>query len=465
MSLLTNSIKYQVPEFVRADYPEFIEFMEAYFEFLESQKNSVLETRDLMSAADKFVELMKQEVSTNLPTLVADERIVVSRLREFYRSKGSLASFEFLFKVVFGKNVQIHFPSTQLLKPSDGKWIQENSMIVEVIYGDVSKIVGRSLDVIDEGNDIRVKVERVEAATELGGNLYELFVDKRFFGKFSVGDVAYNDDKTFKALIKPTLRKASVQKKGSGFRKGQLYNVLHPNGEGTILKVKDVDSNGGLKTVDIIKFGQGYTADFVLEVYPSNKSIEDGRFYDGSPNGWPDQNKVGQIKFTVGEIAKYPGYFATNDGFISDDIRIQDSKYYQTYSYVVKISERLDSYKPLLKALVHPAGFALFGSYDIENKFDLLMSFKSLVDKKINKFLLDEVSVASSISKHTTKPLPTSPVSVSSLLSKTTSKKFSSGASFTDSGSVSVVSPYMELAYMNDVYAYVEGSPSTTVTF
>src|SRR5687768_10649634 len=38
------------------------------------------------------------------------------------------------------------------------------------------------------------------------------------------------------------------------------------------------------------------------------------------------------VEFTVGAVASNPGYFANNDGFISDAIYIQDSKYHQSYS-------------------------------------------------------------------------------------------------------------------------------------
>ena len=69
--------------------------------------------------------------------------------------------------------------------------------------------------------------------------------------------------------------------------------------------------------------------------------------------------------------AKYTGYFKTNDGFISDSIYIQDSKYFQKFAYVLKIDEQLSKYESFVKTLVHPTGTSLFGEYSITNEFNL----------------------------------------------------------------------------------------------
>ena len=85
------------------------------------------------------------------------------------------------------------------------------------------------------------------------------------------------------------------------------------------------------------------------------------------------------IKVSLGALAKYPGYYTTNDSFLDDAIYIQDSRYYQAYSYVIKIDETLESYKTVVKNLIHPAGMALFGEYDIRNEFDISLELESLI--------------------------------------------------------------------------------------
>ena len=85
------------------------------------------------------------------------------------------------------------------------------------------------------------------------------------------------------------------------------------------------------------------------------------------------------IVFNLGIVVKYAGYYTTNDGFVSDEIYIQDSKYYQAFSYVIKVDEQLNSYKALVKSYLHPAGTSLFAEYVLNNSFNLTLQNQSII--------------------------------------------------------------------------------------
>lgn len=55
------------------------------------------------------------------------------------------------------------------------------------------------------------------------------------------------------------------------------------------------------------------------------------------------------------------GSFSTNDGFLSDFKKIQDSFFYQKFSYVLRTGQNSDVWKNAFTRLVHPAGFIFFG--------------------------------------------------------------------------------------------------------
>ena len=50
-----------------------------------------------------------------------------------------------------------------------------------------------------------------------------------------------------------------------------------------------------------------------------------------------------------------------DDGKISHLKKIQDSRYYQSFSYVIKTGQTLANWNDAVKKLLHPAGFAFFG--------------------------------------------------------------------------------------------------------
>jgi hypothetical protein len=65
----------------------------------------------------------------------------------------------------------------------------------------------------------------------------------------------------------------------------------------------------------------------------------------------------------IGDVVKSyrPGLFTTADGFLSDKKYIQDSKFYQKFSYVLKTGKNIADWKNAFIRLIHPAGFNFFG--------------------------------------------------------------------------------------------------------
>ena len=75
-----------------------------------------------------------------------------------------------------------------------------------------------------------------------------------------------------------------------------------------------------------------------------------------------------KLNFTIalanGDVVKtYPrGLFTTTNGFLSQkEKRLQDSYYYQKFSYVIKTGKNIVDWKNAFTRLVHPAGFIFFG--------------------------------------------------------------------------------------------------------
>ena len=433
---LSSVVSRQIPEFIREDYPTFVVFVEAYYEYLQEQGVDLSTARDIDQTLDEFVLEFKKELAHNLPTIVGDERFLLTHIKDQYLSKGSEASYKLLFKLLFGKNVELTYPGTQMLRASDGRWNQEISVFAQVDFGDPQDIVGKLVDIQTSTRLIRVLVDRkedlvgeVDRIVALGGNIYEFFLDKKFFGVLKPTDkIKYKD--TFQATILPATQIPKITQPGKNFRVGQVFEVRSGTGTGALLKVTAVDDNNGIKYAEFIKFGIGYTADFAVNLLATNtvnatqlaiagaSSSRSGNnltigdrtlgfdeqgyvnlgdfvtydYVDGTyagsiirefslnyRNAQTASDDPAIIEVNLGALVKYPGYFTSNAGFLDDSIFIQDSKYYQAFSYVIRIDERLSSYKSAVKTMLHPAGMALFGEYNITNAIDLSITLESLV--------------------------------------------------------------------------------------
>jgi hypothetical protein len=431
---ISSLLASQLPEFVREDHQTFVTFLQAYYDYLETQTPDIKTLRDLDTTLDSFLKHFKNELAVNLPNTVVSEKFLLQHIKEQYLAKGSEASFKLLFRLMFNKDVTVEYPSKQILRASDGKWNQDVSIICKILTGHPDQIIGKMVDVITPNRIVRVLVDRrqyveieVERAVQISEDTYEFYIDRRFFGNISIGDrIRYQtEDIYFTAEVMATTGKLQVLSPGTGFKIGQLYPIKNGKGFGSIMKITRTSSVGGIISAEFIKFGTGYSTDFTstiyadlgqsssgtggssLQVIGGNISITettdgfseagiinrsdystaiDGTYAGEVLREFGDQAAAIQspfepavIKVSLGPLGKYPGYYINNDSFLNDAIYIQDSRYYQAFSYVLKIDELLDSYKSAVKALVHPAGMAVFGEYDIRNEFDIALELESMI--------------------------------------------------------------------------------------
>ncbi len=87
--------------------------------------------------------------------------------------------------------------------------------------------------------------------------------------------------------------------------------------------------------------------------------------------------KVDQATATVNvvAIADTAGTFVNQDGHISDDaMRIQDSLYYQDFSYVIKVGRVINDWRDSFKKTMHTAGFYFTGQVNIESRISAQIS-------------------------------------------------------------------------------------------
>lgn len=138
-SLLVN---HQVPEFVREEYPLFINFLEAYYEYLEQKQGTQLndltaKSKDLryISDVDDSIDDFEVNFFNTYASLVprdvaVDKSSLIKNVLPLYLSTGSEASFKLLYRFMFGQELQVIYPKNNVLRASDGKWEIENTLKV-----------------------------------------------------------------------------------------------------------------------------------------------------------------------------------------------------------------------------------------------------------------------------------------------------------------------------------------------
>ena len=97
----------------------------------------------------------------------------------------------------------------------------------------------------------------------------------------------------------------------------------------------------------------------------------ESRFSYNRVKSIPGDAEKALIRLYPGPVARYSGYYDGNLGFLSDDIYLQDGKYYQEFSYVIKSDVTKQAYDSYIRTTAHPAGKLLFGEYTIDNRISI----------------------------------------------------------------------------------------------
>lgn len=166
---ISTLVQSQVPGYLLEEGPNLVAFLKAYYEWMETSgqvtdaSKNLLVNQDIDTAnLDKFYTYFRREVLADFPeSILADKRLVAKRIKDLYRSKGSAAAYNLLFRILFDQNVSIYKPSENILRASDGRWTQDTLVrlgapfignleesVGEVVTGQNSGATGKILRVI-----------------------------------------------------------------------------------------------------------------------------------------------------------------------------------------------------------------------------------------------------------------------------------------------------------------------------
>lgn len=480
---LSLQVLNQLPEFLRADsgdptasgnYQTFIAFLQAYYEFMEQDSEAQYVIQNARSYADvdntidlfvdKFLEEFAYDLpgaiftnqATNTPFVGIDEyeskRAVAKKIAQAYSSKGSEAAIKLLFRLLFDDEITFYYPKDDILKPSDGVWVEKQTLKVYDSTGnvDLGSMEGHIITGASSGATAVIDEIFNPGAEYPGLNVYEYKLEKGTIN----GTFTGNETITFST---GNLTTGNIEVMGSGtllnvvagftiLDPGYGYSVNEPitvNGSGSSFsgKVSAVNSGGKIKAITFTNFGANYTTLSNASIgLPA--TIKNGKFdlasnvitavlidaTGNSINHGLKANDTINVSFTSGLASSYnsnytvisvpstkkirfglansatltgnltinsrqanlipiPGALCNYDGVYTgvlgqpdNQIVIQDSYYYQDYSYVIRTTKQSLFWKDIVKKVLHPAGMELFPEVYLSTASDTEPVYAGIVD-------------------------------------------------------------------------------------
>lgn len=277
---ISSLIPSQLPEFVKSDHPNFVAFLEAYYEYLEQSNTTIqygktvertknmLNYVDIDTTLDAFATKTYNEFLNLFPKdTLADKKLIVKGIKDFYRARGTEKSYRFLFRVLFDEEPDFYYPKNDILVASSGTWFLENSLRVVGIkvngtqndtYANLQLFTGTQIT--GSVSQAIATVERVLVTYEQGEQIFEVFITVQY-GTFVNNEVISSTDLNGNVLsatiLSGQIKTVTVTTPGAGYSIGDPLVFESNTGTGGQAIVSSV-TTGSVASVIVNKGGSGF---------------------------------------------------------------------------------------------------------------------------------------------------------------------------------------------------------------
>ena len=263
-NLISFLIPEQVPEYVNSEHPNFVNFVKAYYEFLEQGNGPVYRSKKLLDYSDiddtlpEFIKYFQREFVETIPdNILGDKKLFIKFARDLYRRKGSPNAFKFLFRQLFDEEIEIFLPQTEILRASDGRFVREKTIRVSGPFNnDPNDFGGKSIT--GQTSGATAFVERAVSTIESGIVVFELFLID-IFGTFVDNEFVTTDLGNISGRIVSSvgpISSVNVTYGGARHNQGDVVNFTSASGaaaNGIITSTTDTSLG-----ITIIDGGSGY---------------------------------------------------------------------------------------------------------------------------------------------------------------------------------------------------------------
>lgn len=289
---ISNFIKNQFPLFYQEEGPDFVLFLKAYYEWMESegqpiyQARTLFDYRDIDNTLESFLEYFQKKYLYGIPfNVIANKRFLLKHILDVYRSKGSIQCYRLLFKLLYNEDIEVYLPGKDVLRVSDGTWVQPKYLEVtdnealanyvgKTIIGATSRVTATVENFVRENynNDII----NILYITNILPRKKEFEINEKIV---LLDDVENTDAINLAPTLLGSLDKISIVSGGQDYNVGDVIKIVHRDlanndvisyGIDGILKVTKLFTGFGSLRYDLVDGGFGYTANSLVFLYKTS---------------------------------------------------------------------------------------------------------------------------------------------------------------------------------------------------
>jgi hypothetical protein len=255
---------------------------------MESQGNPIYEARNLLEYRDidttltQFLEHFQQKYLYSIPfDIIINKQLLLKHITDVYRSKGTTECYKLLFKLIYNEDITVYLPGEDILRASDGTWVQPKYIEIND-NGNLDAFIGKRIIGVTSGTSAIVE------------NIVKNYITNSVVCNFSISNVQPNGgtfDQGEKLIIENendsvsiatapfvlgSLDSLNIINGGQNFQVGDILKIAHYDplnnkqlsfGVNGKVKVTNVSYGYGSLNFDIINGGFGYTQNAHVFLY------------------------------------------------------------------------------------------------------------------------------------------------------------------------------------------------------
>ena len=260
----------QFPDFYQDQGPNFIAFVQSYYQWLEQYSNTYIGSTTYQSrslpdnlnvdyTANSFIKLFSDQFLVNFPQhLAIDHPFIIKHILDFYRTKGSSRGIELLFRILYNLDSVVNFPGEYMFRTSNGTWkIPRYIETTDSPY--LSQLNGL---LIKSSSGATAVVETVNQKL-VNNRFMNIIYISSLVGDFRYGDLIFSDSIPEMVgpnapLILGSLTTVSIDNGGTNFSIGDELQISGTGTDG-VARVSAVISENGKVIFTLIDGGFGFS--------------------------------------------------------------------------------------------------------------------------------------------------------------------------------------------------------------
>jgi len=377
-----------------------------------------------------FEVLFKQQYLKDFPeSLAANTSLLVKNIKSFYKSKGTEDSFKFFFRALYGSNIGFYYPRNNILRASAGIWYKPTYLLLQDNNGNIpAQLADSSLLDVNILKDSYITGATTGATAFINKSFYSTYAgttqNEKWINITEIEGIFENEEQILignNLLANGDFASGQIEWENSS---ADDTNISIVNGKLRISQPADINlvqPRYTYSTFDISPT-KDYFLRFIMESSTTDNAVVRIGTIPGANNIY-DSGLLGTARnvqlttilnnaipantfsayisvysnhtnpndyvdfdgFTILEVdPNMPLLFITNlggnsgilngdfrwydrQGFLSNDMYLQDNYYYQDYSYEIQSNVNFSDYEPIVEKHLHPAGMRMFGKFRPEN--------------------------------------------------------------------------------------------------